>query len=361
MNSIGIPYGSFHSAAKQSSFRIKDSTCALTQFDLALYFKRDAMEVFHSVEAYRKDKKTVATIGTFDGVHIGHAKILKQLVNKAREIDGESLLISFHPHPRLVLFPDNNPLRLLHGLEEKIAMLDQLGLDKLLLIPFTRDFSRTSSKAFILDILVGAVGIDHIIIGYDHHFGKNRTGGIEELRAYSANHGYTVEEISAQMIDNASVSSTKIRQALSEGEIETANLYLGYDYSLIGEVIHGEKQGRKLGYPTANLSLNEPLKLIPKNGIYLVKVYIPAWQTERKTYYGMMNIGHKPTMGEFERGIEVNILDFDEDIYGQEIRVELIQYLREEKKFDTLEALIHAMDEDKNVSLALIKALENRS
>lgn len=305
------------------------------------------MQVYRSLEAYQQGTNTIATIGTFDGLHIGHTTILKQLIQVARDKGGESVLISFYPHPRLVLFPENNPLRLLQSLEEKIAMLEAMGLDKLLLVPFTREFSRTSSRMFIEDILYKTVGIRHIIIGYDHHFGKNRTGGIEELRQYAAHYNYTVQEIPAQMIDEANVSSTKIRHALEAGDVETANKFLGYTYPLIGTVIHGEKQGRQLGYPTANIRPSEPWKLIPANGIYFVRVLIPAWGRHQLRYFGLMNIGHKPTMGEFERGIEVYLYDFEGDLYDHEIRVECLAFIREEKKFDSLKALIRAMDGDK--------------
>ncbi|WNJ20422.1 bifunctional riboflavin kinase/FAD synthetase [Pontibacter sp. G13] len=313
------------------------------------------MEVYRSLESYRPGAHSVATIGTFDGLHIGHRTILERICQTAKEIDGESVLISFHPHPRLVLFPENNPLRLLHTLDEKIQMLDEIGIDKLLLIPFTREFSRIPSKVFIREILVETVKIDKIIIGYDHRFGKNRTGGIEELNRYKDAYQYEVEEISAQAIDDANVSSTKIRKALESGDVATANSYLGYTYSFGGTVIHGEKMGRKLGYPTANIQPHDPLKLIPANGVYLVQVEVDGGM-----HYGMLNIGNKPTVGEFERGYEVNILDFDQDIYDQPIRVKFLEYLRPEAKFDNLDQLIAAMHDDKAKSLAKIAELENQ-
>ncbi|MCB0843012.1 MAG: bifunctional riboflavin kinase/FAD synthetase [Bacteroidetes bacterium] len=300
------------------------------------------MKVYHSLEEYQKGKNTVATIGTFDGVHIGHRVILQKLIDTAKAMDGESVLISFHPHPRLVLFPENNPLRLLQTIEEKIRILEKIGLDKLLLIPFTREFSRIPSKAFIRDILIDTVGIKKIVIGYDHRFGKNRTGGIEELNELKFEGKYQVEEIPAQSIDDAKVSSTKIRLALKEGDIEAANRYLGYSYTFAGEVIHGEKQGRKLGFPTANINPDDPRKLIPCNGIYFVRVFLG-----NEIHFGLMNVGHKPTMGEFDRSQEVWIYDFDRDIYGKTLRVEILEYMRPELKFDSLEALIEAMNQDK--------------
>ena len=299
------------------------------------------MKVYHSLDAYEKGYHSVATIGTFDGVHIGHKTILKRLQKAARATEGETVLISFHPHPRLVLFPENNPLRLLQTLDEKIEILDKFGLDKLLLVPFTREFSRLSSKIFIRDVLVRTVGIKKIVIGYDHRFGKNRDGGIEELREMGEQYGYDVEEIPAQAIDDANVSSTKIRKALSKGDLATARKYLGYAYGFDGKVIHGEKQGRILGYPTANLQPLDPLKLIHADGVYFVRVNV----TDR-AYYGMMSIGKKPTMGEFERGHEVYLFDFDQDIYDHVIRVEFLEYIRGEKKFKSIDELIAAMKED---------------
>lgn len=307
------------------------------------------MKVYRSLEAYEQGDHTVATIGTFDGVHLGHRTILERLKSAAKEANGESVLISFHPHPRLVLFPENNPLRLLHTLDEKIQLLDSIGIDKLLLIPFTREFSRIPSKLFIQDILAQQIGIRRIVIGYDHHFGKNRTGGIDELRSYADAWNYEVEEIPAQAIDDANISSTKIRQALQECDIDTARKYLGYDYGFSGTVIHGEKQGRLLGYPTANIEPENPLKLIPADGIYFVRVLIGD-----TSLFGMMSIGVKPTMGEFARTHEVYIFDFEGDLYDQTIRVEMLTYIRGEKKFDSLEALIAAIQDDERVCRQLM-------
>lgn len=313
------------------------------------------MKVFRSLDEFERGPHAVATIGTFDGLHHGHRTILQRVIEAAKERNGESILISFHPHPRLVLFPENNPLRLLQSLHEKIEMLDEIGIDKLMLIPFTKEFSRVSSKSFILDILVEKVGIEHIIIGYDHHFGKNRTGGIEELALYGPAYGYSVEEIPAQRIDDANVSSTKIRRALAEGDIKTANAYLGYGYTFQGTVVHGEKLGRTLGFPTANLDVDDPIKLLPGDGIYLVKVGIGNQEDRSFEGFGLLNIGKKPTVGEFERCYEVYIYDFDKDIYGQTVRLEMIDYLRGEKKFDSIDHLVEAMEKDKQKGLDLLK------
>ncbi len=309
------------------------------------------MKVYRSLEEYEAGDRAVATIGTFDGVHIGHRTILERLIQSAQAIQGESILISFHPHPRLVLFPENNPLRLLHTLDEKIALLDEIGLDKLLLIPFTREFSRMSSKAFIRQVLVDTVKIKKIIIGYDHHFGKNRAGGIEELQEYAPNWKYDVEEIPAQSIDDANVSSTQIRNALKAGDVNTAAKYLGYHYSFAGEVVHGEKQGRLLGFPTANIAPEEARKVIPANGVYFVRVILPSG--ERK--FGLISIGVKPTMGEFQRSQEVWIYDYEGDLYGQNIRVEMLEWMRGEEKFDSLDALIEQMNLDKAKGYALME------
>lgn len=310
------------------------------------------MKVYHSLEEYERGHNTVATIGTFDGVHIGHKTILSRLKEAAAEIGGETVLISFHPHPRLVLFPENNPLRLLQTLDEKIQLLDDFGIDKLLLIPFTAEFSRTPSIAFIKDILAVQVGIKKIVIGYDHHFGKNRTGNIDELRRFAPDLGYDVEEIPAQAIDNANISSTKIRKAIQAGAMQTAHNYLGYTYNFSGEVIHGEKQGRKLGYPTANIQPHDKWKLIPGDGIYFVRCWL-----DKQMHYGMMSIGFKPTMGDFDRGIEINLFDFDRDIYGASMRVEPLDYIRGEKKFKTLDDLKTAMAADQQFCLDRIKEI----
>lgn len=298
------------------------------------------MRVFHSLEAYEPGKYTVATIGTFDGIHNGHKQLLQRMKDVAAAQQGETLLISFHPHPRLVLNP-LAPLSLLQTMEEKIAELEAFGIDKLLLIPFSLDFAKLSSQDFIEEILVHQLHIQHLVIGYDHHFGKNRSGDIHELQHFARIHGYTVEEVTAFAQNNLNVSSTKIRHALTQGEIQTANTFLGYRYALTGTVIHGEKQGRLLGYPTANIQVNDAHKLIPANGIYFVMVLHHA-----QKYYGMMSIGHKPTMGEFERGIEVYIFDFEKDIYHDTITVAFLAYIRPEAKFDSWDALIDAIKGD---------------
>ncbi len=294
-------------------------------------------------------KGAVATIGTFDGVHFGHRKILQAVIDSAKEMGGESVVISFHPHPRLFLYPEDNPLRLLQTIEEKTERLELLGIDKLLLIPFNKDFSRLTSQQFIEEILVSTVGISKIVIGYDHRFGKNRTGNIDDLRAAEERYGFTVQEIPAQEVDHAKVSSTKVRTALLEGDVALANKYLGYEYPVSGTVIHGQKMGRTIGYPTANVRPFEKWKLIPGDGVYLA-----TCEVRGEVFHGMCNVGKKPTVGDFPRGIEIYLFDFDRDIYGYEVTVRFLEWIRADMKFDSLEALIAAIDGDKARCLELL-------
>lgn len=312
------------------------------------------MKVYRSLSEFQKGPQTstqgaVATIGTFDGVHFGHRKILQAVIDSARSIDGESVVISFHPHPRLFLYPEDNPLRLLQTIEEKVERLDALGIDKLLLIPFDKNFSRLTSHQFIEDILVNTVGIRKIVIGYDHRFGKNRTGSIDDLRAAEDRYGFVVEEIPAQQVDNAKVSSTKIRNSLLEGNVSLANKYLGYQYPVSGTVIKGEQLGRTIGYPTANVQPFEKWKLIPGDGVYLASL-----EVDGKVIPGMCNIGKKPTVGDFPRGIEINLFDFDQDLYDKEVTVRFIEWIRADQKFDSLEELVKAIDGDKARCLEIL-------
>ena len=309
------------------------------------------MRVFRSLQGYQQGHAAAATIGTFDGVHLGHQKILGRLMDAAHALQGESVVISFHPHPRLVLNPGDHSLRLLQSIDEKIASLEALGIDKLLLIPFTLEFATLTSQQFISQVLIEAVGMQRIVIGYDHHFGKDRTGGLRELQSGAGVYGFEVEEIPAEQIDNANVSSTKIRQALSTGDLVTAKRFLGYDYGLGGTVVKGEQLGRQLGYPTANIRPNDPYKLIPAEGVYLSRLAVAG-----QRYFGMLNVGKKPTVGDrFPVGIEVHIFDFDQDIYGQQVHVEFLDWIRPDMKFATLQELIVALDGDRDACLALIQ------
>lgn len=311
------------------------------------------MNVYRSLQEYRKGSlPAVATIGTFDGLHLGHRKIVAQLRRAAQRIGGESVVISFHPHPRLVLFPDDNPLRLLHTLDERIEAFRSTGIDKLLLIPFTKDFSRLSSERFIEDILVRTVGIQSIVIGYDHHFGKNRTGGLKELEDAGLVHGFEVEEIPAEQVDNANVSSTKIRKALQDGDVKTANRFLSYTYPVTGTVIRGEQLGRQLGFPTANIAPDDPYKLIPGEGVYLATLEVDGRQ-----HYGMCNVGRKPTVGTFPLGIEIHVFDFNADLYGRKVTVRFLDWIRADEHFANMETLVQAIKADQAACQEKIRAL----
>jgi riboflavin kinase/FMN adenylyltransferase len=300
------------------------------------------MEVIRDIEQFPKLSYAVVTSGTFDGVHIGHQKILKRVIERARQANGQSVVITYWPHPRLVLFPEDNDLQLLSTIDERIEQLRSFGIDYLLIIPFTKEFSRTSSRSYITDILVKAVGTKVLVIGYDHRFGKNREGSFENLKARSQQYGFEIEEIPRQDVDEIGVSSTKIRRALESGDIATANRYLGRPYSLTSEVVEGNKLGRTIGYPTANLALPETHKLIPANGVYAVWVKLGG-----ERFKGMMNIGLRPTVDGRQLTLEVNIFDFNRDIYGQSITVEFVQQLRHEQKFIGLDALKDQLAKDK--------------
>lgn len=281
-------------------------------------------------------------MGTFDGVHKGHKVIIKRLKEIASRYKGESVLLTFYPHPRMVLQPDND-LKLLNTIEEKTALLEKAGIDHLIIHPFDQRFSRLSSIEFVRDILVKQLGTKKLVIGYDHHFGRNREGSFEHLSECGPVYGFEVEEIPAQEVDEVNVSSTKIRKALNDGDVWTANSYLGYNYFLSGEVVHGDKLGRNLGFPTANIQVGEKYKLIPKNGIYAVEL-----ERDGKKLRGMANIGTRPSIADSDGSlkVEVNIFDFSQEIYGENLNLIFLQRIRDEKKFETLEELTKAMQED---------------
>lgn len=291
------------------------------------------------------NRSHILTIGTFDGVHIGHRYILERVHQIAQKKNTQSVLLTFFPHPRMVLFPDDSSLKLLNTMPEKIELIAQTGIDYLVVQPFTKDFSRTSVVEYIRDLLINKLGARTIVIGYDHHFGKNREGNLNDLLEFCDMYDYSVEEIPAQDIQEVNVSSTKIRKALEEGDVQLANSYLGYEYMINGKVVHGEKIGRKLGYPTANIEIEESFKLIPADGIYAVRVYL---KKSDAFYQGMMSIGVRPTIhSENKKTIEVNIFEFNQEIYEEEIRVHFVQRLRDEKKFENVNELIDAMKMDK--------------
>lgn len=299
------------------------------------------MKVYKHLSEFNPIKNAVVTTGTFDGVHIGHQKIIHRVKEIAHQIAGESVIITFHPHPRLVLFPEDNHLKMLNTLPEKIQLLAASGIDHLIIIPFTKEFSRLSSVDFIQQILVDQIGTKKLVIGYDHHFGKNREGSFEHLKHYGPSYGFEVEEIPKQDINDVGVSSTKIRTALAQHHIEIANQYLGYTYAMEGIVVKGDQIGRSIGFPTANIQIQESHKLIPADGIYAVHI---QWQSQ--TYKGMLYIGDRPTVQGSKKVIEVNIFDFDKEIYDEQIQVKLIKYIRGDRKFDSLDALKLSIQQD---------------
>lgn len=300
------------------------------------------MRIFNGLVGVEKIKKPVITIGTFDGVHLGHQKIIENLVQKANEVGGESVLMTFSPHPRMVLFPDSHNLQLIQTEEEKYKKLATTGIENCIIFPFTFEFSRLSAMEFVRDILVNKLNIHTIIIGYDHQFGRNREGNISYLQEVSSIYDFQAVEIPAREIDAVNVSSTKIRRAILEGEIELANQYLGNPYILTGKVIQGNQLGRTIGFPTANIQVNDATKIIPGNGVYLVQVHYREFLLN-----GIMNIGVRPTVGEsVENRIEIHIFDFNEDIYGQELQVLVIKKVRNEFKFDSVDQLASQIAED---------------
>ncbi|MDA9328481.1 bifunctional riboflavin kinase/FAD synthetase [Flavobacteriaceae bacterium] len=287
-------------------------------------------------------------MGTFDGIHIGHQKILKDLIKTAKKEGKKSVLLTFFPHPRMVLQKDNKIL-LLNTIEEKSGLLEKMGLDYLIIHPFSKEFSRLTALDFVRDILVNKLNTSRLIIGYDHHFGKNREGNIHQLKEYSLLYDFKVEEIPAQDIDDVSVSSTKIRTALKEGNLKTANNYLGYHYMLNGTVVSGKKLGGTIGFPTANLEIKEPYKLIPKTGVYIIKTHINT-----VLYTGIMNIGFNPTVLGKHQTVEAHLFDFNEDLYGKEIMIEFIYFLREEHKFKSIEELVVQLNIDKENAISYL-------
>ncbi|WP_435355222.1 bifunctional riboflavin kinase/FAD synthetase [Emticicia sp. SJ17W-69] len=292
------------------------------------------MKIYYNLTDFEPLNNATVTIGTFDGVHLGHQKILQILRETAQSSNGESVVLTFWPHPRMVVSQDSQVLKLLSTIDEKIELLEKQGVDHLLVIPFTREFSELSSEEYVRNILIKGIGTKKLVIGYDHRFGRNREGGFDYLKANANEFDISIEEIPRQEIDNLTISSTKIRQALSEGQIRPANELLGRNYSFTGIVVKGRQLGRTIGFPTANVQVSETYKLIPANGVYAVKTFVRGhW------YAGMMNIGTRPTVDGIGRTQEVNIFDFDDDIYGETVIVELIDFIRNEQKFNGIEEL----------------------
>jgi len=306
------------------------------------------MQVINHLEQFKKPDFSVVTIGTFDGVHIGHQTILKQIVSEAKENNGKSILITFWPHPRFVL-NKNADLKLLSTFEEKSAIIKELGVDYIVKLEFTAEFSKLSAHDFVESILIDAIGTKNLFIGYDHHFGNNREGNISFLKENASEFGFEVNEISRQDIDDIGVSSTKIRNAIGDGQIHLANSLLGRNYSLSGEVIHGEKKGREIGFPTANILVPETYKLLPADGAYAIKATVRG-----EKYNGMLNIGFKPTLKGTKRTIEAHLFNFDEQIYEEMVKIEFIKLLRRETKFNSLDELKNQLNIDRQEAMNLL-------
>jgi riboflavin kinase / FMN adenylyltransferase len=308
------------------------------------------LKVYHSVDEIPEIKNPVITLGTFDGVHQGHQEIIQLLKQSAERVEGETVLFTFHPHPRMVLHPNDHNLELIQTIEQRIKRLEEAGIQHLILHPFSLGFAKLSATEFVRNILVNKLNVKVLTIGYNHHFGKNREGNIELLRELSAVYNFEVQEIPAIRRGKLSISSTKIRQAIRDGDITTANAYLGASFCFTGSIKEGDKVGSKIGYPTANISDIAETQLLPALGVYVVKVKL-----NNKMYGGMMNIGYRPTVSKNgEQKIEVNIFDFNEDIYGMEIEVHVIAKMREEKSFSSLDELKNQLSKDETNSRRIL-------
>jgi riboflavin kinase/FMN adenylyltransferase len=310
------------------------------------------VKVYKGFSNYNKVKNAVVTIGTFDGVHIGHQTIISRMISIAKKINGEIVLITFDPHPRIVLQKDAN-VKLLTTIKERIILLEKSGVDHLIIIPFDKIFSKLTSLEFIKDVLVDKVGTKRLVIGYDHHFGRNREGSFSHLIKYGPVYGFDVEEIPPQEINFINISSTKIRHAIQKGLVSKAVDYMGHCYSLSGEVIKGEQIGRSIGFPTANIKVENSNKLIPKEGVYAVRVRI-----DNKTFPGMLNIGYRPTVGRNNKlSIEVNIFDFKMDIYGEILNIEIIEHVRNEIEFNNFNDLKIQLEQDLKECEKILKSI----
>jgi riboflavin kinase/FMN adenylyltransferase len=309
------------------------------------------LKIHHTLNSYPKTPSAI-TIGTFDGVHLGHQKIIKKLLNIAKEKGLQSVILTFFPHPRMVL-QSAVEIKLLNTIEERQEILSSLGLDHLIIKKFTKDFSKLPAEQYVKDILVDKLNAKYIIIGYDHRFGKNRRANIKDLIEFGKLYDFKVEEISVKDVEDVAVSSTKIRTALNVGDIKTANSFLGYNYFLTGTVIKGKQIGKQIGFPTANIDIKESYKLIPKNGSYIVKSNI-----DNTPFFGMMNIGTNPTFNGTKQSIEVHFFNFNQDLYSKKLKIELLERLRDERKFESLEYLQSQLKIDKENALELIEKKE---
>ncbi len=309
------------------------------------------MKIFNSIQAFHSNKKTIVTIGTFDGVHVGHKKILERITHSAETLDCESLVLTFFPHPRMVLH-ENSEMKQLNTIDEKCSLLEMAGIDNLIIHPFDKDFSRLTAEDFVKQVLIEKFNLKKIIIGHDHRFGRNRTANIDDLVVFGKTYGFEVEQISAEEIDDVAISSTKIRNALLEGNTSLATEYLGYNYILTGTVVKGKQLGRTIGFPTANIQIQEDYKLIPKSGVYIVKSTINS-----KVVFGMMNIGVNPTVDGTSQTIEIHFFDYNGNLYNQKITIALLQRIRSEQKFKSVEALKDQLAIDKETALSFISKM----
>jgi len=308
------------------------------------------MNVYRDIAEVKRDEKTVLTIGTYDGLHMAHRQIVNEVIEISKSINGRSFIVTFEPHPQEVLKNKTPDIKLLTSLEEKLRLLEAAGVENVLVIKFTEEFSKTPPKEFYEKYIYGGIGVSDIVIGYDHLFGRNREGDIETLKSLSGEYGFKVHRVEEIDIDGEPVSSTRIRHALAEGKVEEANRLLGYEFGFDGLVIEGDKIGRSIGYPTVNLKPMKENKVMPNEGIYCVSVIHSG-----KKYYGMMYHGFRPTLSEgIKRALEVHIFDFDKMIYGEKITIGFLKRLRSDKKFDSKEALIAQIDKDKEDSLKFL-------
>lgn len=311
------------------------------------------MQIYHHIHHFQVEKP-VLTIGAFDGLHLGHRKVIEKLKAIADAKEAETVVFTFHPHPQFVLAPERSrqELRMLTTIDERIALFEKAGIDHLVIFPFTKEFSRLAYADFVRTILVEKMHINTLVLGYDHRLGRNRAGNFESLQHLSAQYGFELEKLDALLVDDNNISSTKIRRALQQGDVQTAARYLGYSYSFSGTVVEGMQLGRKIQFPTANIRLGDKFKLIPKNGVYAVRVFLLG-----KTYDGMMNIGIRPTVNKQieNKSIEVHLFDFQADIYGRNMGVQAIQYLRDEQKFASVDELRAQLEIDKQNALRCLK------
>ena len=306
------------------------------------------MKIFNNIQSYSSEKESILTIGTFDGVHIGHNKILTKLVEESKKNNLSSLIMTFFPHPRMVL-QKSQEIKMIDTIDEKIHLFEKTGVDNLIIQPFDENFSKIRAKEFVEEILVKKLKIKYIIIGYDHRFGKDREASVDDLKKFGLNYMFTVEEIAAQEIHSIAISSTKIRNAILKGEIKKCNEYLGRNFMLTGEVVHGDALGKKINFPTANIKIPETYKIIPKNGVYLVKAIINS-----EIYFGMMNIGVRPTIGGKNKSLEIHFFNFKDNIYNKTISVEIICKIRDEEEFSSIDELKIQLKKDEQFCLKLI-------